>query len=202
MKFACDGFCKVFNAWVVILVSILYELENGCESPSTCCSRRPDYRCLLQLLAWRYVPIAGRSGQAVERLSITCYSVPPHIQSGIDPSTKSLGLTTKFDWAKGKFVIFSSMYEVDSDLFQGWLTASHLHIDTGTMKLFFALQHHYDNPLHLFNDLQSYGMWVLSWHGRHWRKCWLVHILLLLLLLLLFCSFFIQEKSCSENLTG
>lgn len=127
---------------------------------------------------------------------------PPHIQSGIDPSTKSLGLTTKFDWAKGKFAYFSSMYEVDSDLFQDWLTASHHHIDTGTMKLFFALQHHYDNPLHLFNDLQSYGMWVLSWHGRHWRKCWLVHILLLLLLLLLFCSFFIQEKSCSENLTG
>lgn len=39
----CDGFCKVFNACVVVLVSILYELENGCKSPSTCCRRRPDY---------------------------------------------------------------------------------------------------------------------------------------------------------------
>ena len=116
--------------------------------------------------------------------------MPPHIQSGIDMSIKSLGLATNFDWTQGIFFIFSSMYVIVSDIFQGWLTGSHHHIDTGTMKLLFALQHHYDNPLHLFNDLQSYGMWVLSWRGRHCSKCWLVHILLLLLLLLLFCFFF------------
>jgi len=29
---ALDGFCKVFNACVVVLVSIRYELGNGSES--------------------------------------------------------------------------------------------------------------------------------------------------------------------------
>lgn len=54
-----------------------------------------DFGCLLQLLARRYEPIAGHCGQVMIGTSITDDNVPPCIQSVIDMSGKSLGLTTR-----------------------------------------------------------------------------------------------------------
>lgn len=83
------------------------ELGNDCKEPCHMLysrhpgllsngSREVGVRCILQPVAWQHKSITKCSDQAMAGSPITGDNAPPHIQSKIDMSAKSLSLTTTY----------------------------------------------------------------------------------------------------------